>query len=124
MIIGWGPAAGQGALAIETRADDAPTIAALAFLDDGATRFAVTAERTALAKLGGGCQVPIGIYCEPSPEGFTITGAVSSVDGRRLVRAALDHQSMDNPVGLGQRFAARLLEQGAGNLLEAMAPRD
>jgi hydroxymethylbilane synthase len=59
------PAAGQGALGIETRKDDAATIAAVAFLDDAATRFAVTAERAALAALGGGCQVPIGIHCRP-----------------------------------------------------------
>src|SRR5580658_6803949 len=57
------PAAGQGSLGIETRKGDAATIAAVAFLDDAATRFAVTAERAALAELGGGCQVPIGIHC-------------------------------------------------------------
>ncbi len=54
------PAAGQGALGIETRKDDDATIAAFAFLDDPATHFAVTAERAALGALGGGCQVPIG----------------------------------------------------------------
>jgi hydroxymethylbilane synthase len=70
------PAAGQGALGIETRKDDAATIAAVAFLNDPATRFAVTAERAALAELGGGCQVPIGIYCRISP----------SRSGRRAVR--------------------------------------
>src|SRR6516162_1805575 len=57
------PAAGQGSLGIETRKGDAATIAAVAFLDDAATRFAVTAERAALAALGGGCQVPIGVHC-------------------------------------------------------------
>src|SRR4051794_33939336 len=57
------PAAGQGSLGIETRLNDAETMAALAFLDDPATRYAVTAERAALAALGGGCQVPIGIHC-------------------------------------------------------------
>ena len=60
------PAAGQGALGIETRKGDEATIAAVAFLDDADTRFAVTAERAALAALGGGCQVPIGIHCRPS----------------------------------------------------------
>ncbi len=115
------PAAGQGALAIETRANDAATIAALALLDDSATRFAVTAERSALAALGGGCQVPIGIHCEPSPEGFTITGVVASVDGRQIVRIALDHQGGNDSVGLGQRLAKRLLEQGAGIILETAA---
>ncbi len=59
------PAAGQGALAIETRTNDAATIAAVAFLNHPATHFAVTAERAALAALGGGCQVPIGVHCRP-----------------------------------------------------------
>src|SRR5215469_5847034 len=57
------PAAGQGSLGIETRLKDEAAMAALAFLDDRATRYAVTAERAALAALGGGCQVPIGIHC-------------------------------------------------------------
>ncbi len=60
------PAAGQGALGIETRNGDAAVIDAVAFLDHADTRFAVTAERAALAELGGGCQVPIGIHCRPS----------------------------------------------------------
>src|SRR5271170_4967128 len=100
------PAAGQGALAIESRADDAATIEALAFLDDQPTRFAVTAERAALAALGGGCQVPIGIHCQPSAEGFTITGTVASPDGHRMIRAALDHQHGNTPIALGQKLAA------------------
>jgi hydroxymethylbilane synthase len=111
------PTAGQGALAIETRSADFATIEALAFLDDPSTRFAVTAERATLAALGGGCQVPIGIHCQPSPEGFTITGAVASPDGQRLIRAALDHQHGASPAALGQKLAARLLEQGAASLL-------
>ena len=74
------PAAGQGSLGIETRKDDAATIAAVAFLDDADTRFAVTVERAALAALGGGCQVPIGIYCRrllQEPESQT-DGSVGS----------------------------------------------
>ncbi|MGC2162571.1 MAG: hydroxymethylbilane synthase, partial [Silvibacterium sp.] len=106
------PAAGQGALAIETRADDAKTIAALGFLDDGATRFAVTAERAALAALGGGCQVPIGIYCEPEGESFLIAGVVAAPDGSSILRAELTHQKGASPVALGEKLAQRLLEQG------------
>ena len=56
------PAAGQGALAIECRADDRKTLAAVAPLDDPETRRAVNAERRFLAALGGGCQMPIGAY--------------------------------------------------------------
>src|SRR3984885_8347771 len=107
------PSPGQGALAIETRAGDAQTIAALAFLDDEVTRFAITAERSALSTLGGGCQVPIGIYCQPTAQGFSITGVVASPDGSSLIRAEMDHQPGSNPEALGAELAGRLLEQGA-----------
>jgi hydroxymethylbilane synthase len=66
------PAAGQGALGIETRKNDAVTMTAVAFLNHAATRFAVTVERAALAALGGGCQVPIGIHCRPALEDVLI----------------------------------------------------
>ena len=114
------PAPGQGALAIETRADDIQTLAAVAFLDDPASRFAVTAERTALAALGGGCHVPIGVYCEPSPQGYTVTGVVAHPDGSALIRAELEHQGGQNADELGQRLAESLLGQGAREILGAV----
>lgn len=113
------PAPGQGALAIETRENDAPARAAVSFLDDPASRFAVTAERAALAELGGGCHVPIGIYCEPVQEGHTITGVVAHPDGSALVRAELDDQQDQSAPELGQRLAERLMEQGAREILGA-----
>jgi hydroxymethylbilane synthase len=116
------PAAGQGALAIETRADSLETIAALSFMDDAATRFAVSAERAALAELGGGCQVPIGIYCEATGEGYVIAGVVASPDGSSLLRAELEHQLGLSSEVLGKKLAERLLEQGAGRILQASLP--
>lgn len=113
------PAAGQGALAIETRVDDTKTMDALRFLDDTATRFAVTAERAALAALGGGCQVPIGIYCQSEGQQFRIAGVVAAPDGGSVIRAELEHQQGASAEDLGERLAARLLEQGAGELLLA-----
>jgi hydroxymethylbilane synthase len=113
------PAAGQGALAVETRADDAETIAALGFLDDVATRFAVTAERATLAALGGGCQVPIGVYCERAGDGFVITGVVASPDGSSILREEFQRQSESDPDTLGEELAQRMLEQGADALLRA-----
>ncbi len=114
------PAPGQGALAIETRDDDARTLEAVAFLDDPGSRFAVTAERAALAALGGGCHVPIGVYCEPSAEGFTVTGVVAHPDGSALVRAELEHQHEQSGEELGQKLAERLMEQGASEILGAV----
>jgi hydroxymethylbilane synthase len=122
------PAAGQGSLGIETRKGDEATIAAVAFLDDPATRFAVTAERAALAALGGGCQVPIGIHCRavaklgadeeiPWDEIFGVvavpgTGSAVRVT-HRAPRGALE------PAELGRLVARKLVEAGAGPLLQA-----
>jgi hydroxymethylbilane synthase len=109
-------------MAVETRSGDSETIAALGFLDHTVTRFCVTAERSALAALGGGCQVPIGIYCRPSGEGFLMTGAVASPDGASVLRAELEHQPGGSPEALGESLARRLLEQGADALLRAALP--
>ena len=104
------PAAGQGSLGIETRNGDEATIAALAFLDDPATRFAVTAERAALAALGGGCQVPIGIHCRPGC-GRRSSGGTRSLrwlPRRRPgggARASFGASRCSRPAELGRRAA-------------------
>ena len=120
------PAAGQGALGIEARKDDAATIAALAFLDHADTRFAVTLERAALAALGGGCQVPIGIHCRPSFDSTDrlkesadeIFAMVASPETGETVRIhhRTSRQNAD-PIELGRLVAAMLLDAGAGALL-------
>lgn len=110
------PAAGQGALAIEARAGDERTLAALDFLNHEPTRYAVTAERAALAALGGGCQVPIGVHCFAGDEGYSVVAAVAAPDGSEVLRVALDRQNGD-PQALGNRVAEELLQQGAGRLL-------
>ena len=120
------PAAGQGSLGIETRLDDTATIAALAFLDDAATRFAVTAERASLASLGGGCQVPIGIHCRPADDRgsesadrcWEIFGVVANPETGKTVRAyhAVPGTHSD-PVALGKAIAEMLLVSGARALL-------
>ena len=100
---------------------------AIAFLDDPATRFAVTAERAALAALGGGCQVPIGIHCRVAPqdeagEWQEIFAVVADPATGKAVR--IHHESRRSeigPVALGQLAAEMLLEAGAGPLLEATA---
>jgi hydroxymethylbilane synthase len=123
------PAAGQGALGIETRKDDGATIAAIQFLDDAGTRFAVTAERAALAALGGGCQVPIGILCRAvsgaeSGAGpglyVEIIGIVADPQTGKAVRVLHRELLGDiDPVELGRMAAQKLIEAGAGPLLEA-----
>jgi hydroxymethylbilane synthase len=111
------PAAGQGALGIEIRVNDARMSEVVAFLDDPATRFAVTAERLALAALGGGCQVPIGVYCRPVASGFEILGVVADPDGSRVIRSSAKG---DDARVLGEAVAAELLQQGATELFEGI----
>ncbi|MDR3751916.1 MAG: hydroxymethylbilane synthase [Terracidiphilus sp.] len=123
------PAAGQGALGIETRKDDAATIAAVAFLDDAATRFAITAERAALAALGGGCQVPIGIHCRVKADGAgnsdEMYGVVADPETGKAVRVYLcaAHVGSD-PAALGRIVAEKLMAAGAGALLQVHAAAD
>ena len=120
------PAAGQGSLGIEARLNDEATIAALAFLDDPRTRFAVTAERAALAALGGGCQVPIGIHCRPAGEVgadsddrcWEIFGVVANPETGKTVRAYHSVPGThSDPAALGRTIAEMLLSEGAGLLL-------
>ncbi len=112
------PSAGQGALGIEIRANDPRMTEVVAFLDDPATRFAVTAERIALAALGGGCQVPIGVHCRPfSSGGYEMLGVVADPDGSRVVRSSAMGGDAEK---LGRAVATDLLHQGAGELFQGI----
>ncbi len=114
------PAAGQGSLGIETRLGDEATIAALSFLDDAETRFAVTAERVALAALGGGCQVPIGVHCRLAADGYQVEifGVVADPASGAAIRVyeSLPYESAE-PAALGLLAAQRLIDNGAAKLL-------
>ncbi len=118
------PAAGQGALAIECRTEDKRTRAIVAALDHDPTRFAVTAERTALATLGGGCHLPVGVYCTSRGEDWTITGVVARPDGAQVVRETMELHAVRkgriSPEDAGRTLANRLLQRGAGKFLAAI----
>ncbi|MGY4767093.1 hydroxymethylbilane synthase [Kribbella sp. CWNU-51] len=106
------PSPGQGALGIECRADDTEVLAALAPLDDPATRAAVTAERQLLATLEAGCTAPVGALAEvvdgeDGPE-LWLRGALGQDDGVRRLSA---NGPVDDPVSLGKALANELLER-------------
>jgi hydroxymethylbilane synthase len=109
------PAAGQGALAIETRENDAATIAAVKFLDHPPTRVAVVCERATLNQLGGGCQVPIGAYAEPAQRGLLLRAVVASPDGSSIIRE--EREGLD-PEKLGAQVGQALLARGAQKILD------
>jgi hydroxymethylbilane synthase len=111
------PAAGQGAIGIEGRAGDSGTLRILSALEDLETRSAVTAERTALAGLGGGCQVPIGAWARVESGKLLLDVAVLSPDGTQRIWEK-DSGSPGEPESLGNRIAGKLRERGAAALLE------
>lgn len=111
------PAAGQGTLAIETRTNDTATIEAVRFLDHFPTRTAVACERATLNQLGGGCQVPIGAYAEPSSRGLLLRAVVADPDGSSIIR---ENREGSDPEKLGAEVARALLSKGAGKILEAV----
>lgn len=113
------PAVGQGALGIECRENDEDMIALLAHLNDEKTDFAVRAERSFLARLNGGCQVPIGAHGVLREDGtkreVQLTGFVGSPDGNVSLKETL---SGDEPELVGNRLAEQLIARGADQILE------
>jgi hydroxymethylbilane synthase len=109
------PAPGQGALAVQCRADDAALIERLAALDHLPTRKGVSAERAFLKALGGGCLAPIAAYGHITPQGeLKLCGLVLSPDGRQAVHV---FNKGDDPQELGASLAQEALDMGAGALL-------
>ncbi len=112
-------AVGQGALGIETRADDAATRAAVTVLDDQHSHRAVIAERSLLAALRGGCLAPVGAWGRSTDDGRLLFSAcVLSRDGARRLAAERIGDASD-AVQLGRQVAEDLLAQGAGELIES-----
>ena len=106
------PAPGQGALAIECRADDAATRMALAPLHDAATGAATRAERALLRGLGGGCHAPIGAFAQVwAGRTLVLEGGVAAPDGHAVERATL-RGDVEEAAALGERLAALLLQRG------------
>jgi len=110
------PAVSQGALGLETRADDAQTNAIVSRLDDEETRAAVLAERALLRSLGGGCQVPIAAHATVREGRLRLDGLVASLDGARVLRDSIEGDAADASA-VGEALAARMIERGAASLL-------
>ncbi|OOR93202.1 hydroxymethylbilane synthase [Moraxella caviae] len=121
------PAVGQGALAIECRADDAAVLSLLAPLNHTPTRLCVIAERAMNRTLEGGCQVPIAGFATIADGTLSLRGRVGSPDGAQLLlanaAAALGDDAKANEAAaeaLGEQVAKDLLSQGADKILQAV----
>jgi len=110
------PAVGQGALGIETRADDRETSRFVAALDDLESHAAVTAERALLRELEGGCQIPLGAWARFENGELRLEACVFSADGKEFVRKELRGQPGEAEK-LGVRLGQIMIEAGADRIL-------
>lgn len=116
------PAVGQGALAIECRADDVAVLDLLAPLNHAPTRLCVLAERAMNHALEGGCQVPIAGFATLDGDTLAMEGRVGTPDGQTLLVAkqSLANSDENHAITLGQNIAQTLLSQGADEILKAL----
>lgn len=110
------PAAGQGAMGVETRADAESLLHLLAALDHPETRIGVTAERALLDELQGGCQVPLGAWGRIEQAELVLEARVLSADGSEDVRERIAGPP-ERADALGRELARRMLEAGADRIL-------
>jgi hydroxymethylbilane synthase len=111
------PAVAQGALALEARASDATTMQRLAALDDASTRHQIEAERGFLARIEGGCQVPIAGHAVVGGGQVWLRALVASLDGTRIIRGERRGPASEARA-LGVALAEELLGQGADRILK------
>lgn len=124
------PAVGQGALGIEARSGDTETLALLAQLEDSWSRLTATAERALLKGLGGGCQVPIAASATRQGDRLSLAALVLRPDGAEAVQTTelgppggadlKGNDALRMAEELGRKTAERLLDQGAGRILESV----
>ena len=106
------PAAGQGALAITARKGNAEVIELVGSVDDLVTRAEVTAERSLVLALEGGCRVPIGTIGRADGKGLSLYACVFSLDGAEKISSAA-RGALPEAESLGKQVAQKLLAQGA-----------
>ncbi|GHO82899.1 hydroxymethylbilane synthase [Dictyobacter formicarum] len=123
------PAPGQGALALECRAEDR-MLELLAPLQDTAVLATTTAERMFMRRLGAGCYLPVAAYSTIAAQTLEIDGIVASLDGQRRIRVRqsiswTEHSTVEEAEKLGIALAEQALAQGARDIIQELAlPRD
>ena len=118
------PAIGQGALALEARADDTAVRELLAVLDHPPSASAVAAERAFLVRIGGDCQTPLAAYARIDGDRLHMRALVAEVDGSAVLEDVLEGAASD-AAAIGTRLAATLLDRGAAAIIaraRALAP--
>ena len=114
------PAVGQGALAVETRADDTSTIALVICVNHDASCIEVNAERAFLKALGGGCREPIAALGRVKGDILHLTGMVANHSSGETMRAELSGNASD-PEQVGCQLAQEMMQAGADLLIDRKA---
>ena len=111
------PAVGQGALGVQARLKDSEIAEAIAPLDDSETRQSIVAERSLLAALEGGCQVPLGAWARVERGELILDAVVCSPDGKQHIRQRATAPP-DQARELGTQVAQLLIDSGAREILQ------
>ena len=114
------PAPGQGIIAIEIRAGDAPTGEVVRRISDAAAGAALSAQRALVTELGGGCQMPIGAYADISQDRLRLTALLISLDGQQEARAEVQG-AITEAAKIGEQAAAQILLSGGRDILSEIA---
>lgn len=113
------PAIGQGIIGVECRIDDDEINELIQPLKDQHSWVEIQCERIANRKLGGGCHVPVALFCEMNQESLRFRALVGTPDGSTIVKSDLT-EKVENHLQLGTEVADDLLAQGAGDILASV----
>ncbi len=112
------PAAGQGALAIETR-DDEKILRLVKILNDEETFLAAQVEREFLREIGGSCQIPAGVFATIDGDKINVRALIASTDGKKIVKTS-QTVPLEKNFGLGKKIATELLDGGGKKILDEL----
>jgi len=110
-------APGQGALAVQVRAEDTELAELVSQLDDEPTRIETQAERYVLAAMHGGCSIPLGVYARITGDHLTIDAMIADIDGKNLIKRS-GSSPVNQSKACAQKLAEELLEAGGREILE------
>ncbi|MFC1675656.1 hydroxymethylbilane synthase [Planctomycetota bacterium] len=116
-------APGQGALAIQTRTDDTQLIELVLKLDDENTRIGAEAERQILAKMHGGCSIPLGVFSEILGDTITLDAVICDTQGTKYIRTSRS-APLDQAKNTANEIAKELLNAGGKEILEQIRIAD
>lgn len=113
------PAVSQGVMAVETRSDDTELLNMLESLNNKESIYQITAERSMLKTVEGGCQIPVGVFTKIDSDIIQLDAMIGTIDGKKVVRCIMKDK-VENSEELGRRVGLDLLERGGREILSTL----